>query len=220
MMTVMFKDKAPDLRDAPSSASLQWAVAIEHFRRRRHAEGFSTEHVDRDVVAVARSCERLRTFCESPIEHQLAPWLLCQSYGQWACGAPVTHIPKEDEVPPDADLMLIPQFAFARFGLTSPWSRRSGPTRRSSLECDGADFHQDARRDFRRDRYLARLEHSDSARDRQRNREKPTARCRGRGTADPRLGLRTRSEAIARWRHVSLRLLSIRLSERDHRPEG
>lgn len=156
MMTVMFKDKAPDLRDAPSSASLQWAVAIEEFRRRRHAEGFSAERVARDVGAVAKSCDRLRSFCESPIEHQLAPWLLCQSYGQWACGAPVTHIPKEDEVPPDADLMLIPQFAFARIRVDFALVAKIGPnTKIIAVECDGADFHQDARRDFRRDRYLA-----------------------------------------------------------------
>ena len=146
---------AADPRRALSSAELQWGAAVEHFRARRLSEGFGPNRVERDVAAARSSCERLRRFCESPIEHQIAPWLVCQNYGQWACGSPRAHVPKEDALPPDAGLLIIPQFAFARirmdFALVAKLNEH---LRIIAIECDGSAYH-DVTKDFRRDQYLA-----------------------------------------------------------------
>lgn len=144
-----------ELKDALSSAGLQYDVAIRHLKARRQAEGFGEQRIAVDVAKAAATCARLRKFCESPIEHMMVPWLVCQNYGQFSCGVPAAHVPAEDPVPPDAELMIVPQFAFARFRIDFALvAKIREHTKIVAIECDGRDYHKNAARDFRRDQYL------------------------------------------------------------------
>lgn len=93
--------------------------------------------------------------CESPIERAFMCALMVSDYPGTHVVPMVVHNPKTDDLFPDCECVLIPQFAFAKyrmdFGLIV---RRGGKQLIVDIECDGADFHKNKVVDRARDNYL------------------------------------------------------------------
>jgi hypothetical protein len=97
------------------------------------------------------------TMTESPIERAMIAALLT---GRWAgCDTipPVIHNAAKisTELLPPGDVVIVPQMAFVRFRLDfGVVIEKDGRRQVVAVECDGADFHQDAVHERFRDAYL------------------------------------------------------------------
>lgn len=105
------------------------------------------------VEALYAKSERL---CESPIERNLLAALItgCWSFSKSAL--PLVLDVKDDENDiPRSDVLIVPQLAVSRYRLDFAVVIEKGGSRHIfGLECDGAEFHQDAGKDRRRDAQL------------------------------------------------------------------
>ena len=94
--------------------------------------------------------------CESPIEKHLLPWLVVADYGEkvFSFPAPVCDV-KRDGLPARGDIVIVPQFTFAKyrcdFAVIRRFSKSIGIV---AVECDGEEYHS-AHRDVLRDGWLA-----------------------------------------------------------------
>jgi hypothetical protein len=135
---------------------MNFDIALHQFRLRMHAIGMGPEQAEKRIDKAIVSVERGRPSCESYIEEIMLPWLVFEDYGQICEGPAEIHLPKEDDIPPRGPLMIVPQFAFAKYRMDFALVSRIGlVTRIVCVECDGAAFHGDPQKDFRRDAYLA-----------------------------------------------------------------
>ena len=130
-------------------------IAVSRWRSRAIAKGLTTrwvhEQADIGLASVAKAME----LCESPIERQLVPWLV---FGAWGFLEPVPPLPVFDcrkDIVSRHGLFIAPQLVFGRYRIDIAIIRRnaSGSTI-IAVECDGADFHNNAT-DILRDGYLA-----------------------------------------------------------------
>ena len=95
--------------------------------------------------------------CESPIEKELLPWLIFENYDPLLTFPAVLHDVRTDREAPKGDIMIVPQFLFAKFRLDFALiARWKGQTKIIAVECDGWDFHE-TERDRVRDAYLHSL---------------------------------------------------------------
>lgn len=142
-------------RNAPAPAIMNFDMAFKACRDRMEESHYSPAHIAKLHEALRADAGVAFSECESPIEKQLMPWLLCQDYGVFG-GHARLHIPKSDDMPPDAPVLLVPQFAFVRyrsdFGIVG---RHKGVSLTVAVECDGKDYHKDRERDAKRDAYFA-----------------------------------------------------------------
>lgn len=101
-----------------------------------------------DIIAAIKHCD-------SPIERALLCGLMVADYPGTHVVPMVVHNPKTDLTFPDAECVLVPQFAFAKyrmdFGLVC---RLNGRQLILDIECDGLAYHQDKIVDKARDVYL------------------------------------------------------------------
>jgi very-short-patch-repair endonuclease len=121
----------------------------------------SQEWIDSLIQKGQRQAERLVRHCDSPIEGDVCPALIFADYEGFDAMPPTVHIPKEDADFPDTDIVIIPQFAVARYRIDFAIICRGPGTKPATkivgLECDGADYHTDRQKDVARDAYLAKL---------------------------------------------------------------
>jgi hypothetical protein len=149
------KNQSRDLRSEFGNQTLQINLAGERFYKLSKFRGLSDEMIEKARDYAIDQVDRGNSVCESPIERLILPWLIMQDYGIHLQPLPVlVHIPKEDATMPRGGVVVVPQFAFARFRVDFALVGRHGPhTKIVAIECDGEDFH-DPMRDKARDAYL------------------------------------------------------------------
>lgn len=144
------------LSEAPAALDFQTQLASEMLERRAKHFGMSSGMVD-SAVRTGRSFVSVASeWCETPIEKRLLPWLVFADYGDNILSIPASvHSPKRQIVMPEGDVVIVPQFAFAKYRMDfAVVTRVRGVTRIVCVECDGAFTHDDSH-DAPRDEYLA-----------------------------------------------------------------
>lgn len=109
------------------------------------------------VVAFAwEQLEKGLTLCESPIECETFAALMNGDYWGFGTVPPLVHDAKNDKEFPKGDLVIVPQFAFARYRVDFALIATRGKHHRCivAVECDGGEFHRDYAKDMLRDLYL------------------------------------------------------------------
>ncbi len=145
-----------DLGTAPAPVQFQAELACEMLASRAHSLGMSPAMVD-SVLNTGWAFIGVATdWCETPIEKRLLPWLVFADYGDSILSIPASvHSPKRQLVMPEGDVVIVPQFAFAKYRMDfAVVTRVRGVTRIVCVECDGADTHS-GDHDGPRDEYLA-----------------------------------------------------------------
>lgn len=95
--------------------------------------------------------------CESPIERSMLAALLTAQWTGFDTIPPRVHSALDkEEMMPAGDVLIVPQMAFMRYRLDfGVVLRLDGmPPQIVAVECDGADFHNDQRREVLRVNYL------------------------------------------------------------------
>jgi hypothetical protein len=143
------------LRQAPANVLFQAEMAAEQMERRSLYMGLSQQMTDR---AIRRGFEMVgvaEEWCETPIEKRILPWLIFADYGDKFLSVPAgAHSPRNQDMMPEDDILVVPQFAFAKYRMDfAIIARANGRMHIVCVECDGADFHTEAY-DGARDLYL------------------------------------------------------------------
>lgn len=130
--------------------------AVDRFKNRCLALGLNMEAcnsmIDKGKAAIWKGLEA----CESPIEKAVLPWLVFEDYGPSFLTIPAgVHVPKREEFINQGDLVIIPQFAFAKYRMDfGVVARCNDAIRIVCVECDGAKYHAGKTNDAGRDAYL------------------------------------------------------------------
>ncbi len=97
--------------------------------------------------------------CESPIEAELLPWLVCEDYNPlMTCPARVHLFGYGELMPPEGDIIIVPQFPILRYRLDFALIATCAKgTKIVAVECDGKEFHKDRDKDIRRNSYLRKF---------------------------------------------------------------
>jgi len=145
-----------DLASAGVPTAFQTGLAVEMLARRVAAFGMSPAMSDNAVSIGQEFIEAALEWCETPIEKRLLPWLVFADYGDTILSIPASvHSPKRQITMPEGDVVIVPQFAFAKYRMDfAVVTRVQGVTRIVCVECDGADTHKQEH-DGPRDEYLA-----------------------------------------------------------------
>lgn len=143
------------LKDAPTALGMQYELAGERFERRAKLMGMS----DVMILSAAERGKDATGFasdwCDSPIEKRLLPWLIFEDYGERILTMPArVHNPLKQVALPEGDLIVIPQFRFAKYRMDfAIVTKIAGIVRFVCVECDGEGEHT-AEHDVPRDAYL------------------------------------------------------------------
>jgi hypothetical protein len=93
--------------------------------------------------------------CESPIEEDLLPWLVCEDYGPALMTCPARVHSSTELMPPDGDVFIVPQFSFGKYRMDfAVIAKCAKGVKIVAVECDGKEFHKDRDKDRRRNSYL------------------------------------------------------------------
>lgn len=130
-------------------------AATTTFERVCDAAGMSDLMKKKAVETGQARMEIANPFTESPLEKIMLPWLIFQDYGPFMTYPAAVHLPKEEDALPEKGIVIVPQFAFVRFRVDfAVVARHNGHSKIVAVECDGAEYHNVARDQYR-DRYLA-----------------------------------------------------------------
>jgi hypothetical protein len=155
VMTNGFQEAPASVKAAASNECYQFDLAAVGFQSSAKRLGMGPEMTASALEKARVSMHRVCGVCDSPIEKALVPWLILANYDPFLTAPARVHLVKEDKLPPVADVLIIPQFTFARFrfdfAVVGEWR---GSSRIVAVECDGQDYHGRAADDVR-DRYLA-----------------------------------------------------------------
>lgn len=121
-----------------------------------------TMELRHDVIEAAQQRARHEyakgeALCESPIERAMLAGLLTAQWSGFDAIPPAVHVAMDkEEMLPDGDIVIVPQMAFLRYRLDFGIVLRlpSGFTQTVAVECDGADFHTEYRKEALRINYL------------------------------------------------------------------
>ena len=144
-----------DIGQAAAPVLFQAELAADQLERRAASMGMSPQMVERCVRRGFQMVSVAEEWCESPIEKRLLPWLVFADFGDRFLSIPAgVHSPKHQNMMPDDDVLIIPQFAFARYRMDfAILTRIGGKTRIVCVECDGDGYHIEGQ-DGQRDEYL------------------------------------------------------------------
>ena len=145
-----------DLATAGVPTAFQTDLAAEMLARRVTDFGMSEQMRENAVAVGSAFIGAALEWCETPIEKRILPWLVFADYGNKILSIPASvHSPKRQLAMPDGDVVIVPQFAFAKYRMDfAVVTRLNGVTRIVCVECDGAETH-DKDHDELRDEYLA-----------------------------------------------------------------
>lgn len=147
--------ESKNLTTAPAPVLFQTELAAEQMERRARLHGMSDEMVQRAIHRGCAMVSAAEAWCETPIEKRLLPWLVFADYGDQFLSIPAgVHSPRHQEDMPADDILIIPQFAFAKYRMDFAIATNVGGKRNYvCVECDGDGFHTGSH-DMRRDAYL------------------------------------------------------------------
>jgi hypothetical protein len=141
--------KEVPLRDHPGKGLTALQMGFEHLRRRARTMELSEASTELAIQQAQTEFAKGEALCESPIERAMLAALITGEWSGFATIPPRVHNGMDkDEMLPWGDILIIPQMAFLRYRLDF------GVLVRVAVECDGADFHNDYRRENLRVAYL------------------------------------------------------------------
>lgn len=117
----------------------------------------------REDVAKAAEAEAYNQYwkgeclCESPIERSMLAAMLTAQWSGFDTIPPRVHTALDkEEMLPEGDIIIVPQMAFLRYRLDFGLALRvpGKPIQIVAVECDGADFHTEYRKENARVHYL------------------------------------------------------------------
>jgi hypothetical protein len=130
-------------------------AAADGFYAAGERDGRSYDQVQKAAEAAEKNIGKGLPLCESQIERMMLPWLVYLDYKDGVTYPAHVHIPSKETVLPWPGIVIVPQFAIAKYRLDfAVICRHKGSTRIVAVECDGAKFH-DVTKDRIRDNYLA-----------------------------------------------------------------
>lgn len=144
------------LDEVETPRSFHSEIAADLMARRAESLGLSGEMVGKAILRGLRSVRDAAEFCETPIEKQILPYLIFGDYGDDVLTIPAGwHSNKVHRELGGEDVVVIPQFEFARFRMDFCLvSNVKGRRSMVCVECDGRHTHDPVSDDYR-DRYLA-----------------------------------------------------------------
>lgn len=149
--------EAIPLKDHPGKGLTTLQMGMESLMRRARTMELR-EDVSKAVQSLAyEQYAKGEALCESPIERSMLAGLLTAQWSGFQAIPPLVHCARDkEEMLPPGDIVIVPQMAFLRyrldFGLVI---RVPGMTPQIvAVECDGADFHTEYRREVDRVAYL------------------------------------------------------------------
>lgn len=149
-----YEGEKPELKYAGAPIGLASELAAGIAEERALKLGMSASALESALHRGGEAISRGAELCESPIEKRLLPWLVFEDYGPLLTFPAILHDAKTEIDVPKGDIMIVPQFGFAKyridFGLVARWK---GQTKIVAVECDGEGYHG-AKRDRIRDAYL------------------------------------------------------------------
>lgn len=132
-----------------------FSLTIQNLRDRCRPLQVGAADVERIVANAECQFEKGLMLCESPIECMVLAALINADWFGFGALPPVVHDAKTDPLFPVDDIVIIPQFAFARYRMDfGIYCRRGDHTRVAAVECDGREFHPNTTKDRNRDAYL------------------------------------------------------------------
>lgn len=149
--------KLPDLAQVPSPWSFNFDLASAVYEKRALSLGVHPSFVKSSVALAEDMIKGYISICETPIEKIFLPWLVFADYGPDILTTPALVFDhRKTGLAPDCDLFIVPQFRFAGYRLDFAifYKTKSG-TRILCVECDGGDYHDRTRDNFR-DKELSR----------------------------------------------------------------
>lgn len=144
------------LKDAPSPLGMQHVLAGARMERRAGILGMTDIMMASAYERGKEACYKAAEWCDSPIEKRLLPWLVFEDYGDRILTIPAqVHQPLQEGSIPPGDIVIIPQFRFAKYRMDfGVVTRLNGAIRIVCVECDGENEHT-AEHDHPRDAYLS-----------------------------------------------------------------
>lgn len=132
-----------------------FSLTVNNLRDRCRMLQAGPADTERVVAAAEEQFDKGIKLCESPIECMALAALMNGDWWGFGSIPPKIHDAKRDVAYPTGDLIIIPQFAFARYRIDFAVVGKIGNhmTRIAAVECDGRDFH-DPEKDRARDHYL------------------------------------------------------------------
>lgn len=130
------------------------AEACQKGEERLRGEGYTEEHIQRQVDCVrGHLFAAMDRLCESPIENVLLATLCFLPVRNFVTyPIPIYDLTRKDPLPA-SDIVIIPQFPFARYRFDFLVVARTveGPQKWLAVECDGNDYHHETKNQHIRD---------------------------------------------------------------------
>lgn len=145
------------LKDHPGKGLSVLQLGMSGLDKRARSMEMSVENHERAVERAYAEYAKGEALCESPIERAMLAALLTAQWTGFGTIPPRVHASMDkEEMLPAGDIVIVPQLAFLRYRLDFGVVLRldDRPPQIVAVECDGADFHNDARRENLRVNYL------------------------------------------------------------------
>jgi hypothetical protein len=141
--------------NSPWSFNFDLAAAV--YEKRALSLGAHPSFVKSSVEMAGELIKGYIPICETPVEKIFLPWLVFADYGPDILTTPALVFDhRKTGLAPECDLFIVPQFRFAGYRLDfALFYKTKSCTRILCVECDGGDYHDRTRDNFR-DKELAR----------------------------------------------------------------
>lgn len=145
------------LKEHPGKGLTTLQMGMDLLVRRARTMDLREDAAQRAQDIAHREYAKGEALCESPIERSMLGALITAPWNGFTAIPPLVHSALDkEEMLPAGDLVIVPQMAFLRyrldFGLVIRTPMR--PVQIVAVECDGADFHNDYRKEKLRVNYL------------------------------------------------------------------
>lgn len=150
-------ERAPSeiLRDLPGHGITTLDLGVQRLQERARDLGIVPERLASIAETAWAQFSKGTVLCESPIERSMLGGLLTANWRGYATIPPLVHDVRGTEPLPAGDVLIVPQFAFARFRVDFLVAVEINDVRRMiAVECDGERFHMHADKERARVAYL------------------------------------------------------------------
>lgn len=144
------------LRDHPGKALSVLQMGMEKLHGRALTMGLHAEAWPSIEDRAYGEFQKGEALCESPIERSMLAALITGAWSGFGTIPPRVHNGmNKEEMLPKGDVVIVPQMAFLRYRLDfAVVLEIAGHQKIVAIECDGADFHNDYKREKMRVDYL------------------------------------------------------------------
>lgn len=145
------------LREHPGNGLTVLDLGMSVLARRGRTMELRQDVIEAAQQRARREYAKGEALCESPIERAMLAGLLTAQWSGFNAMPPAVHTAMDkEEMLPEGDIVIVPQMAFLRYRLDFGIVLRTpeGSIQTVAVECDGADFHTEYRKEALRINYL------------------------------------------------------------------